>query len=108
MGRVRTARPVGREEYQSHAEVRQMRGLSRAIQEGRCPADNHGGRMRFMAKHAGQPWVQYTRTEQSSYSGPKTSPPPKPPRTRSLFGLYDPFILAAIARIAAGRRRRAG
>lgn len=76
MGRAKTGgKPISRAEYRKAATCRQAAGYARSREAGTFRLTNAEGRMRFMATHAGHPWVKYERTEQSSYSGPRTAPP---------------------------------
>lgn len=103
MGRAKTGgRPISRAAYRAEAETTELtRRIDhlRLVMKGELPADNAGGRARFAAKHAAQPWVKYERTEQSNFSGEKTAPPPKPPRARGSLAVADPFMLYAMAAI---------
>lgn len=81
MGRAKTGGvPISRREYLA-AKGRQIVAHADAVAASITagvshPAylDNAAGRARFAAKHAAEPRVRYERTEQSSYSGPKTPP----------------------------------
>lgn len=90
-GRAKTGgEPISRAAYRDRADVRDAiadRDTMLAIRRGEISHDNAGGRARFAAKHAAQPHVKYERTEQSAYSGPKTSPvkPSVAPRTFQAF-----------------------
>lgn len=95
MGRARTGgAPISRAGYRGQRQAADAR-RSRAILDAEYHTgqthpgklDNAAGRVRFAAKHAAEPRVKYTRTEQSSYSGPKVKPP-KPAVVPRTFQAY--------------------
>lgn len=73
MGRAKTGgKPISRGMYRA-AKHLQAVAFTREVIRGDLAGETHpgylddaGGRARFAAKHAGQPWVKYERTGQGS------------------------------------------